>query len=78
MYIQPMYIGVSKKGESMKIKAIKPYRDVYENRDVLVNDVYNTTKERAKLIVDKGFAIYEEEVVESKEEATPTPKKRRK
>ncbi len=73
------HIGDSKKGENMKIKAIKPYRDKHEDKQVSVGTVYDTTKERAELIVSKGFAIYQEEVVEeAKEESTPTPKKRRK
>lgn len=62
----------------MKIKAIKPYRDLHENRLIAVNDVYDTIDERAKLIVSKGYAIYQEEVEEAKEESTPSPKKRRK
>lgn len=72
-----MFIGDSKKGENMKIKAIKPYRDIYENKMVQADEVYSTTSERAKLIVSKGYAVYQEEVVESKEETT-APKKRRK
>lgn len=62
----------------MKIKAIKPYRDKHENKQISIGDVYNTTEERAKLIVSKGFAIYQEEVVKSKEDTVATPKKRRK
>lgn len=62
----------------MKIKAIKPYRDIHENKMVQVGDVYNTTNERAGLIVSKGYAIYQEEVVKPKEETTTTLKKRRK
>ena len=45
---------------------------------VQVGDVYNTTHERASLIVSKGYAIYQEEVVKPKEETTTTLKKRRK
>ena len=73
------HIGDSKKGESMKIKAIKTYRDKHENKLIAAGEVYDTASERAKLIVSKGFAIYQEEKVEEvEEESTQTPKKRRK
>lgn len=62
----------------MKIKAIKPYRDIHENKMVQVGDVYSTTNERASLIVSKGYAIYQEEVVKPKEETTTTLKKKEK
>ena len=62
----------------MKIKAIKPDRDTHENKMVQVGDVYNTTNERASLIVSKGYAIYQAEVVKPKEETTTALKKRRK
>lgn len=40
----------------MKIKAIKRYKDAYENKLIEVGTVYETTDERAKLIISKGFA----------------------
>lgn len=57
----------------MKIKATKTYRDIHENRLIASGEVYDTTEDRAKLIVSKGYAVKVEEV-----EETESPKKRRK
>lgn len=61
----------------MKIKAIKLYRDKHEDRLIKLGEVYDTTKERAELIVSKGFAVFEEQEIKE-EPTTPSLKKRRK
>ena len=53
--------------------SMKQYRvfldfDTYEKKDVRLDDVYETTEERALVITGAGFAVYEEEPVKKTEE----------
>ena len=52
----------------MKIRAITVYKDLHENKTVEIGDVYDTTPERARIIVARGFAVYEVEEVKPKKE----------
>ena len=54
--------------KKVKIRAIKDYFDTYEKKDVRLDDVYDTTEERALVITGAGFAVYEEEPVKKTEE----------
>lgn len=48
-----------KKGaKKMKIKALRDYFDTYEKKDVSVEDVYETTEERANFIVTNQYAEF--------------------
>lgn len=65
---------IKKKGTGrMRIKAIKDYYDTFEDKDVKVGDVYDTTDDRADLIVSVKYA----EIVEVAEEKKDEPKKKR-
>jgi len=43
------------------VQAIQRYYDMIEKIDVYTGDVYDTTEERAKLLVSEGFAVYSKE-----------------
>lgn len=55
------------------IKAIKRYYDKEKGRDVYINDIYETSDERAKLIVSNGYAV----VVENTEQKPKTNRKKK-
>ena len=60
---------IRKKGTGrMRIKAIKDYYDTFEDKDVKVGDVYDTTDERADLIVSVKYAEIVEVAEEKKDE----------
>lgn len=50
-----------KRGGKMKIKALMNYYDTFEKKDVNIGDIYETTDERACLIISHRYA---EEVIE--------------
>ena len=59
---------IKKKGTGkVIIKAIRDYYDTFENRDVKIGDKYETTDDRALLIVNKNYAELVEEVPEKEE-----------
>lgn len=47
----------------MKIKALKQFTDIEKNELIFVNDVYETSEDRAKLIVSKGYAVKTDEPI---------------
>ena len=61
------------KGDIMKIKALIDYFDTFEKKDVKAGEVYETTDERAQLIITNKYA---EEAKEEKKSARKAKSKK--
>ena len=48
------------KEQMVKLRCIKPYKDVEYNEHIPLNKIVLTTEERAKRLVDKGYVEYED------------------
>lgn len=56
----------------MKIRIIRPFRDMELNRDVTINEEYNVTDERYKELKDRVPTFFEVIEEEKKTEETKT------
>lgn len=53
----------------MKITAVKNYKDAFENKEISKGETYDTSDDRARHIVELGFAIYAEQKASKIKEA---------
>jgi hypothetical protein len=62
----------------MKVKVIKPYTDKELNQNMFVGAEFETSNERAKLLIDKDFVIALESELEKEIVIVQKPKQTRK
>jgi hypothetical protein len=62
----------------MKVKVIKPYTDKELNKNMFVGSEFETSNERAKLLIDKDFVIALESESEKEIVIVQKPKQTRK
>jgi hypothetical protein len=62
----------------MKVKVIKPYTDKEFNKNMVVGTEFETSSERAKILIDKDFCIALESELEKEIVIVEKPKQTRK
>lgn len=61
----------------MKVKVTKTFYDTVSHKIASIGDIHETTEERAKLIVERGFGEYIEEPIAEVEEQTEKKTRKR-